>query len=192
MTTDHPRTRRPRVSSFNLLRDAARRFGPHYEVAEQSGSALRIRLQDPERLRPDLVLRHRHERRLFFRANYLVVMADVPGDGPDADGELRFRFRGPLSRQRASLRWRNPVPNGATWADRLQDPLLQALRSIDAVETLRIRWHARSRTWHLELKTLSGSMVGGFMTAMPIPVPLDQEEVRGIVAMVDALAATGA
>jgi hypothetical protein len=191
MTMARPRTRRPRVSSFHLLRDAARRFEPQYEVAEQSDSELRIRLHDPAGRRPDVVLRHRHERRLFFRANYLVVLADVPGAGPTENGELRFRFRGPLARQKASLRWKDDVPNGAVWTDRLQDPLLEALRSIEAVESLRIRWHARSRTWHLDLKTVSGSMVGGFMTAMPIAVPLEPEEVRGIVAMVDALAATG-
>jgi hypothetical protein len=189
MTSGRGRAR-PRVSSFGVLRDAALRFRPQYEIAEQSEGALRVRLRDPEGKRPDIVLRHRHDRRLFFRANYLVVEAEVPGDGPSTDGELRFRFRGPLSRQRASLRWKAPVPEGERWTEMLRNPLLHALRPIEAIESLHIRWRARSRTWRLELKTMSGSMVGGFMTAMPIAVPLDTAEVGGIVGLVDALAST--
>jgi hypothetical protein len=186
------RSGRPRISSFDVLHDAARRFRPQYEIAERSVSALRLRLRDPRGVRPDLVVRHRHDRRLFFRANYLVVEADIPGDGPSTDGELRFRFRGPLSRQRASLRWRSEVPEGERWTEMLQTPLLDALDPIGAVESLHIWWRARNRSWHLELKTLSGSMVGGFMTAMPIAVPLEAGEVEGIVGLVDALASTRA
>ena len=182
---------RPRISSFQVLRDAALRFRPHYEVADQNEGALRVRLRDPRGQRPDLVVRHRHDRRLFFRANYLVVEADVPGRGPPSDGELRFRFRGPFSRQRASLGWRAPVPGGEEWTARLRDPLAEALGSIEAIESLGIRWLARSRRWRRELKPLSGSMVGGFMTAMPIVVPLEPKEVTGILGLVDALAATG-
>jgi hypothetical protein len=181
---------RPRVSSFRALRHAADRFDPPYAVAEESESTLRVLLRDRDGKRPDIVLRHRHDRRLFFRANYLLVEAAVPGDGPSDDGELRFRFRGPFSRRRASLRWRTDVPGGIGWTRRLEDPLLRAIDDIQAVESLRIRWHARSGTWRLELKTLSGSMVGGFMTAMPIAVPLEPAEARGIVALVDALRAT--
>jgi hypothetical protein len=181
---------RPRVSSFRALRHAAGRFDPPYAVSEESESALRILLRDRGGKRPDIVLRHRHDRRLFFRANYLVVEAAVPGDGPSDDGELRFRFRGPFSRRRASLGWRTDVPEGDAWARRLEQPLRRAIDDIQAVESLRILWHARSRTWRLELRTLSGSMVGGFMTAMPIAVPLEPAEARGIVALVDALRAT--
>ena len=190
MTASRTGRGRPRVSSFRALRHAAGRFDPPYAVAEETESALRILLRDRDGKRPDIILRHRHDRRLFFRANYLVVEAAVPGDGPSGDGELRFRFRGPFSRRRASLRWRTDVPGGPGWTRRLEDLLLRALDDIQAVESLRILWHARSRTWRLELKTLSGSMVGGFMTAMPIAVPLEPAEARGIVALVDALRAT--
>jgi hypothetical protein len=157
---------------------------------DRSEAELRVRLRDPRGRRPDLFLRHRHDRRLFFRANYLVVGAHVPGDGPSMDGELRFRFRGPFSRQRASLVWRTPVPDGEAWTGRLREPLLRAIDRIQAVESLRIQWHARSRTWRVELKTMSGSMVGGFMTAMPIAVPLDPDEAGGIVELIDVLQAT--
>jgi hypothetical protein len=190
MTSARAGRGRPRVSSFHALRQAARRFDPPYAVAEEAESALRILLRDRGGKRPHIVLRHRHDRRLFFRANYLVVEAAVPGDGPSDDGELRFRFRGPFSRRRASLGWRTDVPEGDAWARRLEQPLRRAIDDIQAVESLRILWHARSRTWRLELKTLSGSMVGGFMTAMPIAVPLEPAEARGIVALVDALRAT--
>jgi hypothetical protein len=190
MTASRTGRGRPRVSSFQTLRYAAGRFDPPYTVAEESESALRVLLRDRSGKRPDVILRHRHDRRLFFRANYLVVEAAVPGDGPSGDGELRFRFRGPFSRQRGSLRWRTDVPGGSEWTRRLEGPLLRAIDDIQAVESLRILWHARSRTWRLELKTLSGSMVGGFMTAMPIAVPLEPAEARGIVALVDALRST--
>jgi hypothetical protein len=177
------------VSSAGVLEHAARRFCPPYELGETSG--LRIRLRDPGGVRPALTLRHRHERRLFLKANYLVAESDVPGAGPPEDGELSFRFRGPLARQRATLRWRRPIRDGAPWAARLERPLLRAIRSVQAVESFRVRWSAGDRRWHLYLQTLSGSMLGGFMSPLPIPVPIDREEAEGIIAIVDALASTG-
>jgi hypothetical protein len=190
MTASRTGRGRPRISSFGALRQAARRFDPPYQVAEESESTLRVVLRDRRGDRPDLILRHRHDRRLFFRANYLVIEAGVPGRGPAVDGELRFRFRGPLRRRRATLGWRSDVPEGSRWTGQLEEPLLRAIEDVQAVESLRIRWHARSRTWRLELKTLSGSMVGGFMTAMPIAVPFEPSEARGVVALVDALRST--
>lgn len=183
---------RPKPSSFGVLRQVAKRFQPAYRIEEESPTGLRILLRDPSGERPNVVLRHRQARRLFFRANYLLIQSDVPGRGPSADGELRFRFRGPMSRRRASLRWRNPVPDGEGWAKQLDEPLHEGLRRVEAVESFDVRWNAQHGVWRMELRTLSGSMVGGFMTAMPIAVPFDQEEAAGIVALVDALSATGA
>jgi hypothetical protein len=184
------RSRRPAVSSFEPLRQAASRFVPPYEISESSRQRLRIRLRDPDGRRPDLTLRHRHERRLFFRANYLVVESRIAGTGPPEDGELRFRFRGRLSRQQSSVRWRRPVPGGEEWTRRLEDSLLRAVGDIQAVEALRITWSSRRREWALRIETLSGSMVGGFMAMVPIAVPLDPAEAQGIIGLVDALAAT--
>jgi hypothetical protein len=181
---------RPAPSSFELLRQVAARFRPAYAPRSESRSGLRIVLGDARGEGPDIVLRHRQARRLFFRANALVVQADVPGRGPPADGELRFRFRGPLSRQRASLRWKQDVPEGGAWTKALEGPLQDGLAKIEAVESFQVRWNARAEVWRLELRTLSGSLVGGFMTAMPIPVPFDTREASGIVELVDALAAT--
>jgi hypothetical protein len=182
---------RPKPSSFGLLRQVAERFRPKYAVEEESAGRLRILLRDPSGQRPNIVLRHSQARRLFFRANYLLIESEVPGRGPSEDGELRFRFRGPMSRRRASLRWRNPVPDGERWAEELDEPLHQGLRRVEAVESFDVRWNARRGVWRMELRTLSGSMVGGFMTAMPISVPFDPEEAAGVVALVDALSATG-
>lgn len=185
------RRKRPQVSSAGVLAAAARKFSPAYQVEEVAPSGLRVRLRDPSGARPELTLRHRYERRFFLRANYLVAEADVPGTGPREDGELVFRFRGRLGRQHASLHWRRPIDQGSEWTDRLEKALLRGVGSVQAVEAFRIGWSAAERTWHLYLETLSGSMLGGFLSPLPIPVPIDQDEVDGIIGIVDALAATG-
>lgn len=172
------------------LRAAADRFCPPYEVAEEDRRGLRVILKDPAGDRPPLTLRHRAERRLFFRANYLAAEADVPGAGPPEDGELVFRFRGPLSRQRSSVRWRQPPPHGEQWRARLSDSLVEAAGKVEAVQSLSIGWDAAASAWRLRLTTMSGSMVGGFLAPLPIAVPFDAAEAEGIIGMVDALAAT--
>jgi hypothetical protein len=186
------RRRRPAVSSIGVLRNAAGKFCPPYEVEHVDAGGLRIKLRDPSGRRPDLRLRHRHERRLFLKANYLVVESSVSGEGPAQDGELTFRFRGPLRRQRAVLRWRRPVEDGDRWARRLQEPLLRGLRDVEAIQSLVIGWTASTGAWQLRLETISGAMLGGMMSPLPIPVPLDPQEAVGIIAMIDALDATGA
>lgn len=191
MTVTVPSKRQPSPSSIDMLKGVATKFCPPYRVREVETSALSIKLEDPDGRRPDLLLRHRHERRLFFRANYLVAESSIPGEGPEEDGDLAFRFRGPIGRQRARLRWRKPVPHGETWTERLRDPLLDGVGDVGGIESLQIHWNARRRLWQLRLKTLSGSMIGGFMVLMPIPVPIEPQEVRGIIRMIDALAATG-
>ncbi len=67
---------------------------------------------------------------------------------------------------------------------------MDGVRRINAIESLRSGWTARDRTWHFQLQTISGSMVGGFMSPLPIAVPLEREEALGVIALVDALAAT--
>lgn len=183
-------TRRPAISTLGALEAVAAKFCPPYRVGKVEPRQLSITLEDPESRRPDLRLRHRHERRLFFRANYLVAESSVPGDGPSGDGDLRVRFRGPIGRQRGRLRWRGDAP-GEEWAERLGGPLMRGVDDVGGIETLEIHWNARRRLWQLRLKTLSGSMVGGFMILMPIAVPMEASEARGIIGMIDALAETG-
>jgi hypothetical protein len=183
------RWRRPTVSTLPLVREVAQAFCPPYEIEERRGGTV-VLLIDPAGRRPPIRLRHRGERKLFLRANYLRIEAHVPGDGPDGDAELAFRFRGPLRRQRTTLTWRQPITGGEAWIRRLEEPLLAGLAGVEAVQSLRIRWLHRSREWRLILETMSGSVVSGFMAPMPIPVPMERREAGGIIAMVDALAAT--
>jgi hypothetical protein len=185
------RWRRPQVSSFAPLREAAERFCPPYEVHEETERALVIRLRDPSGARPDLTLRHRPVRRLFFKANYLRITCTLTGDGPDADGELVFRFRGWFSRQLGSVVWKGRPAGGEEWLRRLERPLLDALRNVEAVESARIMWSAEKRAWRVELETLSGSMMSGITAFLPIAVPFDRREANGVVAMIDALMAPG-
>jgi hypothetical protein len=43
--------------------------------------------------------------------------------------------------------------------------------------------------WRVRLETLSGSMMSGFMTPLPVAVPFDQREADSFIALVDVLAA---
>ena len=61
----------------------------------------------------------------------------------------------------SSRAWEHPADRGA----------LVALRKLKGFDTV--------------LKTLSGAMVGGFMSPLPIPVPMDREEALGIVSLVE-------
>lgn len=182
--------RRPRVSSYGPLRDAALRFCPPYELLDEAKGRLRIKLRDPQGERPDLSLSHRNERRMFLKANYLHIGCTVPGDGPRADGQIAIKFRGWFSNQRADLAWTNEVPDGEAWLRRLRDPLVGAVGTIQAVQLLRIDWSARRGTWRIDLETLSGSMMSGITAVLPIAVPFDAEEATGVIAVIDALAAT--
>lgn len=179
------------MSSFAPLHEAARSFCPPYEVVNLAKVHLRIKLRDPSGARPDLTLRHRHVRRLFFRANYTRVTCNVPGDGPRSDGELIFRFLGWFSRQRGSLVWKKEPLGGEEWLSRYRGPLLEAVRSVEAVQSARILWSAEGHVWRIELETLSGSMMSGITAFLPIAVPFDRNEAEGIVAMIDTLMERG-
>lgn len=182
--------RRPRISSHEPLREAALRFCPPYELLDEAKGRLRIKLRDPQGRRPDLSLSHRNERRIFLKANYLHIGCTVPGDGPPVDAQIAFKFRGWFSNQRAHLSWTHEVPNGEDWLNPLRDPLVRAVARIQAVQLLRIDWSPRRGTWRFDLETLSGSVMSGITAMLPIAVPFDREEAEGVVAVVDALAAT--
>jgi hypothetical protein len=166
------------------------RFCPPYELLDESKGRLRIKLRDPQERRPELSLSHRNVRRMFLKANYLHIGCTVPGDGPPVDGQIAFKFRGWFSNQRADLRWKNEVPNGEAWLRRLRDPLVRAVATIQAIQLLRIDWSPKRGTWRIDLETLSGSMMSGITAVLPIAVPFDREEAAGVVAIIDALAAT--
>jgi len=67
--------------------------------------------------------------------------------------------------------------------------LLEAVRGIEAVQSLRMRWSAQEGVWRVRLETLSGSMMSGFMTPLPVAVPFDQREADSFIALLDVLAA---
>jgi hypothetical protein len=176
--------RLPGVSARPLLREVASRFSPPYEAT--AGAPSGIRLADPSGRRPDIFLSHRYERRLFLRANYLALSATVPGRGPATEAELVAKMRGTLTKQRATIGWKRPPPDGDEWLERLADPMLEASKGIEAVQLLRAAWSPKRAAWHLRVETMSGSMVSGMMAAAPIAVPFDQREANSFVALVDA------
>lgn len=118
------------------------------------------------------------------------VASSVPGDGPAEDGELVFRFKGPFSRQKGSLKWAAAMEDGERWLSRLNAPLVEAASGIEAVQTLQIRWSARRRIWRLELETMSGSVVSGLGAFVPVAVPFDRREAEAVLAAIEALGAT--
>jgi hypothetical protein len=182
--------RRPRVSTFQAIRDVAARFCPPYALDKEDPAALRVILRDPSGVRPNLVLGHHYVRRLFLKTSYLRAASTVPGRGPDSSAELVFRFRGPLSRQRVSVDWAEPVPDGDRWLEPLRRPLLQAVHHVDALQSLRIRWSPKRRVWLLELETMSGSVVSGLGAFLPVAVPFDPSEARAVIKMIDILRST--
>jgi hypothetical protein len=184
------RWRRPRVSTFQSVRDVAARFCPPYAIEKEDPSALRVILSDPNDVRPNLVLGHHYVRRLFLKTNYLRAASTIPGRGPGRNAELRFRLRGPLSRQRASINWKEPVPDGDRWLERLGRPLVEAARGVQAIQSLTIRWSPKRRVWLLELETMSGSIVSGLGAFLPVAVPFDPAEARAVIGLIDILRST--
>jgi hypothetical protein len=179
--------RRPRVSTLQAVRDVAAVFCPPYGIEKEDPGALRVILRDRGDARPNLVVGHHYVRRLFLKASYLRAASTIPGRGPGRHAELVFRFRGPLARQRASVDWKEKIPDGDVWLERLRRPLLEAAREIEALQSLRIRWSPKRRVWLLELETMSGSIVSGIGAFLPIAVPFDPQEAKAVIKMIDVL-----
>ena len=180
--------RAPGVSARPLLLEIASRFSPPYEVT--TGAHVGIKLVDPSGRRPAILVSHRNERRLFLRANYLVLSATVPGRGPGTEAELAATMRGSLSKQRAKIGWKKPPPDGDEWLERLAAPMLEATKGIEAVQSLRATWSPKRAVWLLHVETMSGSMVSGMMATLPIAVPFEQREASSFVALVEAFSQT--
>jgi hypothetical protein len=164
----------------------AGRFCPPYELSEPDRKRPGITLIDPSGRRPHIVVRHRYEKRLFLRANYLSLSASVVGVGPHEPAELTVRLRGPLSRQRASVRWKTSIADGDGWLARFEDPLLAAAGGVEAVQSLSATWVPKRHTWSLRLETMSGSMVSGMMAGLPIAIPFETREAQAFINLVDA------
>jgi hypothetical protein len=169
-----------------VLEEVAERFCPPYERAEPDRKRPGITLHDPSGRRPSIVVRHRYEKRLFLRANYLSLSAAVAGVGPHGPAELEVKLRGPLSRQHASVRWKTATIDGDSWMDRFRDPMLAAVQGVEAVQSLSATWAPKRREWSVRLETMSGSMVSGMMAGMPIAVPFEAREAEAFMELVEA------
>jgi len=161
------------------LRDAARAFCPPFEVVEErpGGLALRLRTPDGER---ELTLRYRSERGLFLRTYYLVIEAELDGDGPAQAGTLA------LSRRK--LRWKRPKPPDAErWSEGMSSPEVRAALKPLQVESLDLAWDPGSGRWSLSLKTLCGSVTVTFFPPLATPNPFMRKEAQAVEALVGAL-----
>jgi hypothetical protein len=174
------------VPSTGVLREVAQQFCPPYEITDADRKRPGFRLRDPSSRRPDVLARHRYEKKLFLRANYLALSATVEGAGPVGPAELTVKLQGPLSRQRATVSWKTPIIDGDEWMDRLREPLLEAANGIEAIQTLSARWTPKRNEWLLHLETMSGSMVSGMMAGLPIAVPFERREAAAFIDLVDA------
>lgn len=174
------------MPATGVLREVAQQFCPPYEISDPDPKRPGLRMRDPSGRRPDVLVRHRYEKRLFLRANYLALSATVAGRGPVEAAELIVKLRGPLSRQHAKVSWKAPLIDGDEWMDRLRVPLLEAASGIEAIQTLSSRWTPKRGEWSLHLETMSGSMVSGMMAGLPIAVPFERREAAAFIDLVDA------
>ena len=128
----------------------------------------------------ELRLRYHSERGLFLRTYYLVIEADLPGEGPAEAGELV------LSRRK--LRWKRPrPPGGEVWSKGLASPDVKAALRRVQVERLWLGWEPVEASWRLRLETLLGSVTVTFFPPLETPNPLRREEAQAVEALVRAV-----
>jgi hypothetical protein len=159
------------------LRTAAAAFCPPLEVAAEEPRHLLVLLRDRGH-RLELRLRYRSERGLFLRTYFLVVEADILGEGPEEPGELVLRRR--------RLAWRRSKPQEARrWQDRLASPGFDALVRRLQVERLALTWQPERERWRLRLKTLSGSVTVTFFPPLFTPNPLHRAEAEACLGLIE-------
>jgi hypothetical protein len=161
------------------LRDAARAFCPPFEVVEERPGGLAVLLRTPDSAE-ELTLRYRSERGLFLRTYYLVIEAELAGEGPTEAGTLV------LSRRK--LRWRRPKPlDGERWSEAMSSPDVRAALKPLQVERLDLAWDPAPRRWSLSLKTLCGSVTVTFFPPLATPNPFLRKEAQAVEALVREL-----
>ena len=163
------------------LREAADAFCPPLQIASESPDALSVVVADAMRTSA-VRLRYRSERGLFLRTYYLVLEAEVSGEGPADAGELLLRRR--------RLAWKRPKPRGGkAWSKQLaSDDVRSSLRRLQ-VERLALGWTPERATWKLSLETLSGSLTVTFFPPLMTPSPLFREEADAFLSLLAALRA---
>jgi hypothetical protein len=171
--------RAPGGSIWPSLRAAAEAFCPPFEIAAENPGRLMLELRAVDS-RDELRLRYRSERGLFLRTYYLVIEADLPGEGPAEAGELV------LSRRK--LRWKRPKPRGGeTWSKGFASPDVKAALRRVQVERLGLSWEPAQAGWRLQLETLLGSVTVTFFPPLETPNPLKREEAQAVEALVRAV-----
>jgi hypothetical protein len=159
------------------LRTAAAAFCPPLEVAAEEPGHLLVLLRDPAR-RHEVRLRYSSERGLFLRTYFLIVEADVLGEGPEERGELVLRRR--------RLAWRRSKPHDARqWQERFASPGFEALFRQLQVERFVLAWEPERSRWRFVLKTLSGSVTVTFFPPLSTPNPLHRSEAAACVDLLD-------
>jgi hypothetical protein len=117
---------------------------------------------------------------------FLVVEADVEGDGPEHIGaaELRkARFR-----KSASLRW-DPLGHreGTSWCRRFEDRgVVDGMMMMTSVQSLILRWAPPQRRWLLRLETLAGALVGTSPGAS-VAIPIEPDDREGLLKILQGL-----
>ena len=162
-----------------LLRSAAEAFCPPYEFESKQPGRLSLTLREAE-TGDEIRLRYRSVRGLVLRTYYLVVEADVVGEGPAKAGELAYRWR--------KLAWRRPKPPDAKrWRDRLGSADVRAALGRLQIETLTLAWEPERATWRVRLETLSGSVTATFFPPLLTPNPFKREEAAALAELLRAL-----
>jgi hypothetical protein len=164
-------------TAWPALRTAAASFCPPLEVAAEEPGHLLVLLRDPARGH-EVRLRYSSERGLFLRTYFLIVEAEVLGEGPRERGELVLR--------RGRLAWRRSKPQDATrWQERFASPAFEALVRQLQVERLVLAWEPEGSSWRFVLKTLSGSVTVTFFPPLSTPNPLHRSEAAACMGLVD-------
>jgi hypothetical protein len=177
-TEDSTRAAAGRNLIWPSLRDAAEAFCPPYEVVEERPDGLALELRAPNG--EELTLRYRSERGLFLRTYYLVIEAELGGDGPAEAGTLA------LSRRK--LRWKRPKPpEGERWSEAMSSPEMRAALKPLQVESLELAWDPAARRWKIALKTLCGSVTVTFFPPLATPNPFLRKEAEAVDELVSAL-----
>jgi hypothetical protein len=169
----------PGGSIWSSLRAVAEAFCPPFEIAAENPARLVVQLRALDS-GDELRLRYRSERGLFLRTYYLVIEADLPGDGPAEAGELV------LSRRK--LRWKRPRPrDGEPWSEVFASPDVKAALKRVQIERLRLSWEPVEASWRLRLESLLGSVTVTFFPPLETPNPLKREEAQAVEALLRAL-----
>jgi hypothetical protein len=166
------------ASPWPYLREAANAFCPPATITAEHPRKLALELRAQGTTGP-LRLRYRSERGLFIRTYYLVIEAEVAGEGPTDAGTLTFR--------RGKLRWKRPKPrDGAGWSAGFASPAVRSALKRLQVERLTLTWAPERATWRLALETLSGSVTVTFFPPLMTPNPFHPEEAEALAPLLQA------